>query len=110
MVDIEVIQKDITELKIECIVNASNESGLGCFTPNHPCIDNAIHKKAGIDLLEECRKLNCIPTGVAKITGAHNLPSKYIIHVTGPKKTNGQEDHEMLKQCYIKAMLGTYLT
>lgn len=76
---------DITELKIECIVNASNSSGLGCHSPGHPCIDNAIHKKAGKLLLEECKKLHGIPHGSAKITYAYSLPSKYIIHATGPK-------------------------
>jgi len=100
---IELVQQDITELEIECIVNASNESGLGCHRPGHPCIDNAIHKKAGPGLLEECKTLNGIPTGCAKITKAYNLPSKYIIHVTGPKISDG-EDYQMLGQCYHRVL------
>ena len=96
---------DITTCKAECIVNASNESGLGCFTPNHPCIDNAIHKAAGPGLLEECRKLNGVPEGVAKITRGHNLLAKYIIHATGPKLNfDGYEDHEMLSQTYLSIL------
>lgn len=93
---------DITKLKVECIVNASNPSGLGCFTPNHPCIDNKIHKIAGLSLLEECKTLGGIPTGIAKITRGYNLPAKFIIHCTGPKITDeGYEDHKMLSKYYF---------
>ncbi len=118
MVVLSVRYGDITELKIECIVNASNESGLGCHRPNHPCIDNAIHKVAGSQLLEECKKLGGIPHGTAKITHAYSLPSKYIIHATGPKigfNENGEyihsnfEDHDLLKQTYKNILqLGAY--
>src|SRR5665648_163200 len=103
---------DITELKVECIVNAANESGLGCFTPNHPCIDNKIHKKAGPDLLKECLSFPelspnvRIPTGTAKLTKAYNLPSKYIIHATGPSllKTTDKPDYKMLQQTYTECL------
>jgi len=103
---IELVRKDITKMKIQCIVNASNESGLGCFRENHPCIDNAIHKAAGKSLLAECKKLGGVPEGTAKITGAHNLPCKYIIHTTGPKvdKANPTEDHKQLAQCYVATL------
>ncbi len=94
---------DITKLSVECIVNASNATGLGCFIPNHPCIDNVIHKAAGPRLLEECKSFNGIPTGVAKISLGYNLPAKYIIHVTGPIASN-LEDHIMLSQCYIACL------
>ncbi len=96
---------DITKCKSECIVNAANESGLGCFTPNHPCIDNAIHKAAGPGLLAECRTLGGVPTGTASITGGYNLPAKYIIHATGPKKhSTGYEDHAMLARTYVSIL------
>ncbi|AYV78050.1 MAG: protein-ADP-ribose hydrolase [Edafosvirus sp.] len=99
------IREDITKIAIECIVNASNETGLGCFTSNHPCIDNAIHKSAGPQLLEECKTLGGIPTGVAKITNAYKLPSKYIIHVTGPqKRMNEPENHIILSKCYTECL------
>src|SRR5688572_7270180 len=100
MTTIQIVYGDITKSKADCIVNASNETGLGCFTPGHPCVDNAIHRAAGPELLEECKTLGGIPTGVAKITKAYKLPSKYIIHVTGPKATEGKEDHETLFKCY----------
>jgi O-acetyl-ADP-ribose deacetylase (regulator of RNase III) len=105
-VELRVWRGDITKLCIDAIVNATNESGLGCFIPNH-CIDSAIHSAAGPGLLEECRKLDGVPTGVAKITRAHRLPCKWILHVTGPHagaagsgKEEEEEDHEMLARCY----------
>lgn len=101
MVKIELRYGDITTLDIECIVNAANESGLGCHTPNHPCIDNAIHKAAGPGLYDECLKLNGVPTGHAKITRGHKLPAKFIIHATGPKTdSEGGENHDLLRQTY----------
>ncbi len=104
MTKITLIRGDITQLKVESIVNASNESGLGCNIPNH-CIDSAIHHAAGPQLLEECKKLGGVPTGIAKITHAYNLPSKYIIHVTGPRHMNGQPfDYKMLAKCYYSCM------
>lgn len=51
----KVLKQDITSLKVDAIVNASHESGLGCHIPGH-CIDNAIHTKAGTELLEACQK------------------------------------------------------
>lgn len=97
---------DITKLAVQCIVNASNTSGLGCFTPGHPCIDNAIHRAAGLGLLEECKTLGGVPTGTAKITWSYNLPSKYIIHTTGPEINTKTpvEDHEMLAKCYVSCL------
>lgn len=87
-------QGDITTLKIEAIVNAANLQMLGCFIPNHRCIDNAIHTGAGMQLRQVCHEYmetkrkqqpNYIePTGGAVITPAYNLPSQYVIHTVGP--------------------------
>lgn len=104
MVKFSVYRGDITKLRVESIVNASNESGLGCNIPNH-CIDSAIHLAAGPELLEECKLLNGIPKGIAKITKGYNLPCKYIIHVTGPKISNeGKCDFDMLTKSYIACL------
>ena len=78
---------DITTLKIDCIVNATNDKGLGCFQIDHKCIDNIIHSNAGPKLREECEMIlkgNKIKTGYLIGTSGYNLPSKYIFHVVGP--------------------------
>lgn len=87
--DIYLWKGDITTLKCDGIVNAANSKMLGCFCPNHGCIDNAIHTYAGIQLRSECAEImkkqgHDEPTGTAKITKAYNLPCKYILHTVGP--------------------------
>ena len=47
-------QGDITTLEVDAIVNAANSALLGCFTPNHACIDNVIHTYAGVGLRLAC--------------------------------------------------------
>jgi O-acetyl-ADP-ribose deacetylase len=104
MVKITLHKGDITKLKVDAIVNPSNPSGLGCFTPNHPCLDHQIHAAAGPTLLEECRSLGGVPTGTAKITHGHNLPAKYIIHSTGPKRDGDKQDFRTLSHCYYNIL------
>ncbi|NLC88743.1 MAG: protein-ADP-ribose hydrolase [Clostridiaceae bacterium] len=100
-------QGDITTLECDAIVNAANSQMLGCFYPNHDCIDNAIHTFAGVELRAACaelmKKQACEEqAGRAKITPAFNLPSKYILHTVGPiisgKLTN--RDGQLLQSCY----------
>lgn len=102
-----VVAGDITTIRCDAIVNAANSQMLGCFCPNHGCIDNAIHTYAGIQLRQECDRLMRAQgheeaTGAAKITPAFNLPCKYVIHTVGPvvigKLT--RNDNEMLESCY----------
>jgi O-acetyl-ADP-ribose deacetylase (regulator of RNase III) len=98
---------DITTLKADAIVNAANSGMLGCFVPNHACIDNTIHTFAGVQLRNACAELmqkqgSPEPTGRAKITLAYNLPCKYILHTVGPiicgQVHNG--DRKLLASCY----------
>ena len=107
LTDIYLWQGDITTLKCDGIVNAANAKLLGCFCPNHGCIDNAIHTYSGVQLRQECAEIMRVqgydePTGQAKITKAYNLPSKYILHTVGPI-VYGEltEKHEQeLANCY----------
>ena len=105
--DIYLWQGDITTLKCDGIVNAANAQMLGCFCPNHYCIDNAIHTFAGVQLRLECADIMKAqgyeePTGQAKITSAYNLPCKYVLHTVGPIVYGElNERHEkLLANCY----------
>ena len=98
---------DITTLKCDGIVNAANSALLGCFCPNHGCIDNAIHTFAGVQLRLECAEIMEAQgheerTGQAKITKAYNLPCKYVLHTVGPIVCGELNDrHEkLLADCY----------
>lgn len=80
---------DITTLRVDAVVNAANKELLGCFVPFHACIDNVIHAAAGPRVREDChtirqRQESLEGTGMAKVTRAYNLPSKYILHTVGP--------------------------
>lgn len=98
---------DITTLRCDGIVNAANNQMLGCFCPNHGCIDNAIHTFAGIQLRLACAELmkkqgHEEETGTAKITPAYNLPCKYVLHTVGPIITGRlrEKDNQLLASCY----------
>ena len=98
---------DIITLQCDGIVNAANSKMLGCFHPNHGCIDNAIHTFAGVQLRLACAELMRRQgyeeeTGKAKITPAFNLPSRYVLHTVGPiiHGRLTKKDKELLASCY----------
>lgn len=104
-------QGDITLIKADAIVNATNSDLLGCFYPLHNCIDNAIHSFAGLQVRRDLMKIMSFqkkkePSGRAKITKGYNLPSKYIIHTVGPivKGKVTKENENDLYNCYMSCL------
>ncbi|MCI9080382.1 MAG: protein-ADP-ribose hydrolase [Lachnospiraceae bacterium] len=100
-------QGDITRLSTDAIVNAANNTMLGCFIPCHGCIDNAIHSAAGIELRLECSHImeeqkTEEPVGKAKITKAYNLSCNHVIHTVGPiiYRAVTERDCGLLSNCY----------
>lgn len=102
---------NIIRLSADAIVNCGNQDMLGCFVPNHNCLDNWIHSYAGVQLRFDCdiemkkrgRKFN---VSDVFMTSGYNLPSKYVLHVLGPTvrgRTSFFEDGQ-LKKCYFNCL------
>lgn len=99
------LQGDITEQRVDAIVNAANSSLLGGGG-----VDGAIHRKGGKAILEECRALrgsdyeSGLPTGQAVATTAGQLPARWVIHTVGPVYSTSEDRSALLASCFTESM------
>ncbi|TDD32690.1 O-acetyl-ADP-ribose deacetylase [Actinomadura sp. KC06] len=102
---ITLVRGDITEQKVDAVVNAANSSLLGGGG-----VDGAIHRKGGPEILDDCRKLRAaqygggLPTGQAVATTAGRLPAEWVIHTVGPVYSASDDRSDQLASCYREAL------
>jgi len=105
MVRIELVRGDITDERVDAVVNAANSSLLGGGG-----VDGAIHRKGGSAILKECREIRRtahpegLPTGKAVATSAGNLPARWVIHTVGPVFSKSEDRSALLASCHTEAL------
>lgn len=105
MVSIELVRGDITEERVDAVVNAANSSLSGGGG-----VDGAIHRRGGPAILAECRELRAtrypdgLPTGQAVATTAGELPARWVIHTVGPVWSARQDRSDLLASCYRESL------
>lgn len=105
MVTIRLVRGDITEQRVDAVVNAANSSLLGGGG-----VDGAIHRAGGPEILAECRALRAshygrgLPTGQAVATTAGRLPARWVIHTVGPVFSRDEDRSELLASCHRESL------
>ena len=97
---LQIIRQDITKMRVDAIVNTTNEEMVG-----YSGVDLAVHEGAGPELDIECAKIAPLGLGTAKITKGYNLDAKYIIHTSGPTWRGGLIGESIiLRSCYVESL------
>jgi O-acetyl-ADP-ribose deacetylase len=96
-----IVRNDITKMKVDAIVNATNpmlKMGGG--------VSGAIFTVAGRRLLQDaCDAIGHCAQGEAVITPGFDLPAKYVIHTVGPVWHGGVAgESEQLADCYTHSL------
>ncbi|KUP95415.1 O-acetyl-ADP-ribose deacetylase [Thermobifida cellulosilytica] len=103
--DIRLVLGDITEQRVDALVNAANSSLLGGGG-----VDGAIHRRGGPEILAECRALRAgrygggLPVGQAVATTAGRLPARWVIHTVGPVYSLREDRSALLASCHVEAL------
>lgn len=101
---LQIVRHDITKMRVDAIVNTTNEEMVG-----YSGVDLAVHTAAGPELDKACERIAPLGVGMAKVTGAYDLPCKYVIHTSGPVWQGGLLGESiLLKSCYIEALKLAY--
>ncbi|MDA0565037.1 O-acetyl-ADP-ribose deacetylase [Streptomonospora sp. S1-112] len=99
--DITLVEGDITEQRVDAVVNAANSTLLGGGG-----VDGAIHRRGGPSVLAACRELRAttlpegLPAGEAVATPAGDLPATWIIHTVGPVHSLREDRSATLAACH----------
>ena len=97
---LQIIRKNIVQMKVDAIVNPTNEEMIG-----YGGVDLAVHEAAGPELDDECARLAPLELGFAKLTPGYKLKCKYVIHTVGPWWNGGNNgEHAILKSCYEESL------
>lgn len=104
---VRLVRGDITDQDVDAVVNAANSSLMGGGG-----VDGAIHRKGGMEILEECRRIResewpgGLPPGKAVVTTGGRLKARYVIHTVGPVWAGGRGgEPETLAECYTNSLV-----
>jgi O-acetyl-ADP-ribose deacetylase len=103
--EITLVQGDITAQDTDAIVNAANSSLLGGGG-----VDGAIHRRGGPAILEDCKRIRSerypdgLPAGEAVVTGAGDLPARWVIHTVGPVYSKSEDRSDLLRSCVVQSL------